>query len=146
LSWPQVKKERLLPLPGGGVNSQNIVHELHELGDSEWIVLELRQAKVGGVQESVNGLEGEVPGHYYPGEATEGPHGVLQSRHLRDFLHVFTDGDGSVVVRQHEFPGRPRRGAKILRTELFEAEILGSRIVGLDTTLESHTARETYAG
>ncbi len=133
-------QERLLPLPGGGVDPQNIVHELHKLGDSEWIVFELRQAKIGGVQESVNGLKGEIPGHDYPGEAAEGSHGMLQSRHLRDFLHVFADGDSAVIVCQSEFSGRPRRGAKVFRTELFEAEILGSRIVGLNTTLESYTA------
>jgi len=62
-------EERLLPLPGGGVHSQNIVYELHQFWDAEGVVFQLWQAEVGGVEKTVDGFEGEVPWHDYPCQA-----------------------------------------------------------------------------
>ncbi len=84
-------QERLLPLPGGGVDAQNVVYELHQFWHAEGVVFKLWQAEVGGVEKAVYGFEGEVPWHDYPCQAAESSHSMLQRRHLRDFFHMLSN-------------------------------------------------------
>ncbi len=70
---------------------------------------------------------------------------MLEGCHFRDFLHMLSHRNCSIIISEGEFSCRPCSCTQVLGRELFEAQILGSGVVGFNTAFGGDAACETHA-
>ena len=81
-----------------GIDAEHMVNERREKSRMVGAVGELRSTEVGGMEETLNGVEGMVPGDRERGGFRNRPKCYLEIRQVRDLLEVVANIIDTICV------------------------------------------------